>query len=300
MGTFSTISADGARKYTMRLIVVSGRSGSGKTISLHVLEDLGYYCVDNLPVDMLVGLVERLQEDHPRLAVSIDARNLPHDEQVLKEVIGQLRRPGWRSEIIYLDADHKSLLRRFSETRRRHPLSNENVSLQEAIEREHVLLSPLASMSDITIDTSYLSQHQLCGLIRDRVAREDTNRLQLLIQSFGFKHGMPADADFIFDVRCLPNPYWQPQLRSLNGCDIPVKEFLQSSTEVKQMIEDIIQFLHNWIPRFEADNRSYLTVGIGCTGGQHRSVYIAEQLVNRAKELEMNVQGRHRDLQTNI
>lgn len=280
----------------MRLVVVSGRSGSGKTISLHVLEDLGYYCIDNLPVDMLPGLVSKLQEAHPRLAVSIDARNLPSNVHLLKEVISELRQPGWHCEIIYLDADHKSLLRRFSETRRRHPLSNEKVSLQEAIEQERVLLSPLASMSDINIDTSHLTHHQLCGLIRDRVARENISRLQLLIQSFGFKNGMPADADFIFDVRCLPNPYWQPNLRTLTGKDLEVCSFLQAHSEVEEMIEDIIQFLDNWLPRFEADNRSYLTVGIGCTGGQHRSVYITEQLVKRAQTLQMNVQVRHRDL----
>lgn len=280
----------------MRLIIVSGRSGSGKTISLHVLEDLGYYCIDNLPVDMLPGLVSKLQEDHPRLAVSIDARNLPSNVNLLKEVISELRQPGWHCEIIYLDADHNSLLRRFSETRRRHPLSNDAVSLQEAIEQERVLLSPLASMADITIDTSFLSHHQLCSLIRDRVAREHTNSLQLLIQSFGFKSGTPADADFVFDVRCLPNPYWQPQLRALTGQDAPVCDYLQTYPEVEQMIEDIIHFLQNWIPRFEADNRSYLTVGIGCTGGQHRSVYITEKLVERAKKLNMHVQIRHRDL----
>ena len=284
----------------MRLVVVSGRSGSGKTVSLHVLEDLGYYCVDNLPVDMLPGLVSRLQEDHPRLAVSIDARNLPSDVHVLKDVLQELRKPDWQSEIIYLDADHKSLLRRFSETRRRHPLTNERVSLQEAIEREHVLLSPLASMADMTIDTSNLTHHELCGLIRDRVARKNTNGLQLLIQSFGYKHGMPADADFIFDVRCLPNPYWQPELRGLKGTDQLVAAFLQVCPEVEQMIEDIIRFLENWIPRFEADNRSYLTVGVGCTGGHHRSVYVTEQLVERALKSNLNVQIRHRDLKTTI
>lgn len=280
----------------MRLVVVSGRSGSGKTVSLHVLEDLGFYCIDNLPVDMLPGVVLKLQDIHPRLAVSIDARNLPSNVQLLKEVISELRQPGWHCEIIYLDADHKDLLRRFSETRRRHPLSNDKVSLQEAIEQERVLLSPLASMSDITIDTSHLTHHQLCGLIRERVARENINGLQLLIQSFGFKNGMPADADFIFDVRCLPNPYWQSALRTLTGKDEAVSSFLQSHDCVQKMIEDIIQFLTNWIPCFEEDNRSYLTVGIGCTGGQHRSVYITEQLVQRAQTLNLNVQIRHRDL----
>lgn len=282
----------------MRLIIVSGRSGSGKTICLHVLEDLGYYCVDNLPVGMLLDLVSHLQGDHPRLAVSIDARNLPSDVNLLKDVISKLHKPDSHVEVIYLDADHKSLLRRFSETRRRHPLTNEQVSLQEAIEQEHALLRPLASMADLTIDTSYLTQHQLCGLIRDRVARENTSRLQLLIQSFGFKNGMPADADFIFDVRCLPNPYWQPHLKGLTGRDKEVICYLQDNPEVKLMVEDILKFLDNWVPRFEADNRSYLTVGIGCTGGQHRSVYITEQLILQAQKLQMNVQVRHRDLKT--
>jgi RNase adapter protein RapZ len=280
----------------MRLIIVSGRSGSGKTISLHVLEDLGYYCVDNLPVDMLPLLVDKLQNDHPHLAVSIDARNLPADPSVLQEVISQLRKPGWQGEIIYLDADHKSLLRRFSETRRRHPLSNETISLQEAIAQEHALLKPLASMADMMIDTSHLSQHQLCALIRDRVAKTDTSRLQLLIQSFGYKNGMPPEADFIFDVRCLPNPYWDPNLRPLTGKDQAVQEYLKQFPQVQKMVDDIIQFLDNWIPQFEADNRSYLTVGIGCTGGQHRSVYITEQLVSQAINLKMNVQVRHREL----
>lgn len=281
----------------MRLIIVSGRSGSGKTISLHVLEDLGYYCVDNLPVDMLPELLSRMQPDHPRIAVSIDARNLPQEVTILKNIIATLRGSDWGAEIIYLDADHQSLLRRFSETRRRHPLTNDHVSLQEAIEQEHILLAPLANIADLSIDTSNLSQHQLCGLIRNRVAAENNSRLQLLIESFGFKNSRPADADFIFDVRCLPNPYWQAHLKNLSGLDDEVIDFLQHYPEVQCMIEDIIKFLENWIPRFEADNRSYLTVGIGCTGGQHRSVYITEQLVKRAQALKLNVQIRHRDLE---
>ena len=280
----------------MRLVIISGRSGSGKSVTLHVLEDLGYYCVDNLPVDMLPNLVEKLEKDQARLAVSIDSRNLPTDSHLLKEVIAKLHRPHWQCEMIYLDADHKNLLKRFSETRRRHPLSNAKVSLQEAIEQERVLLSPLATMADLTIDTSTLSSHQLCQLIRDRVAMTQNSQLQLMIQSFGFKNGTPADADFIFDVRCLPNPYWQPLLRDLTGQDDEVCDFLHSSKEVVEMIDDITLFLKHWVPRFEADNRSYLTVCIGCTGGKHRSVFIAEQLVNKAKAMDMNVQIRHRDL----
>lgn len=280
----------------MRLIIVSGRSGSGKTISLHVLEDLGYCCIDNLPVDMLPDLVKKLEGDHPLLAVSIDARNLPTNVLLLKEVISQLRQPPRKCEIIYLDAAKASLLKRFSETRRRHPLTSNLVSLQEAIEKEGILLSPLASMADITIDTSTLSNHQLCALISDRVGKDKTDRLQLLFQSFGFKNGMPVDADFIFDVRCLPNPYWKATLRALTGKEKAVCEYLQTFPEVEKMIEDVLHFLEDWVPRFEADNRSYLTVGIGCTGGQHRSVYVAEQLVKRAQSLKMNAQIRHRDL----
>lgn len=280
----------------MRLIIVSGRSGSGKTILLHALEDLGYYCVDNLPAEMLPGLVSTLQSDHSLLAVSIDARNLPSNETILKEVIGQLRRPDWHTDIIYLDADPKDLLRRFSETRRRHPLSNDDVSLQEAIEQEKTLLTPLSTMADLTIDTSHLSQHQLCNLIRDRFSRENPNRLQLLFQSFGYKNGIPADADIIFDVRCLPNPYWEPALRSLTGKDPIVAEYFQGYPEVEQMIGDIIHFLTRWVSRFEADNRSYLTVCIGCTGGRHRSVYICEALYQRIQSIHQNTQLRHRDL----
>lgn len=280
----------------MRLVIISGRSGSGKTVSLNVLEDVGYYCVDNLPVDMLPSLVDKLQKDHSHLAVSIDSRNLPSDEHLLNAVIAQLQRPDWQCEMIYLDADHRSLLRRFSETRRRHPLTNKNVSLQEAIERERVLLNPLASMADLIIDTTDLSQHQLCQIIQDRVAKGKNSKLQLMIQSFGFKNGMPAHADFMFDVRCLPNPYWQPTLRDLTGQDLAVQDYLNASQEVVKMVDDIIGFLKNWVPCFEADNRSYLTVCIGCTGGRHRSVFITEKLAEKAQSLHMNVQVRHRDL----
>jgi UPF0042 nucleotide-binding protein len=245
---------------------------------------------------MLPDLVFRLQTDHPQLAVSIDARDVPDDAQILKNVISELRQPEWHCEIIYLDADNHNLLRRFSETRRRHPLTNSTVSLQEAINRESTLLRPLASMADVIIDTTHLTQHQLCVLIRDKVDQKKSLGLQLLIQSFGFKNSIPADADFVFDVRCLPNPYWVPELRNLTGKDKAVADYLNNAPTVREMIEDIIKFLNTWIPRFEADNRSYLTVGIGCTGGQHRSVYIAEQLIYLATQRKLNVQIRHRDL----
>ncbi|MFO1258371.1 MAG: RNase adapter RapZ [Gammaproteobacteria bacterium] len=280
----------------MRLLIVSGRSGSGKTISLNALEDLGFHCIDNLPVEMLPTITTYLQQMHPKLAVSIDARNLPSDVNVLKEVISQLKEPERELDILYLDAQESELLRRFSETRRRHPLTKIGLSLNEAIQQEKELLGSLANMANITIDTSYLSKPQLSSLIRSRVARENESSLQLLIQSFGFKNGLPSDADFIFDVRCLPNPYWQTNLRMLNGLDSDVVQYLEQQSTVKKMVEDIMGFLENWIPHFESDNRSYLTVGVGCTGGRHRSVYIVDQLLKRTKSLRCNVQVRHRDL----
>lgn len=280
----------------MRLLIVSGRSGSGKTISLNALEDLGYHCIDNLPVEMLPSITSHLETMHPRLAVSIDARNLPLDPNLLKTVISKLKHPDRELDILYLDAQDPELLRRYSETRRRHPLTKTGLSLSEAIQQEKILLSSLANMATITLDTSLLSKPQLSSLIRSRVAHENESMLQLQIQSFGFKNGLPSDADFVFDVRCLLNPYWQTDLRMLNGLDTAVAHYLEKQTTAQKMIEDVFQFLSNWIPQFEADNRSYLTVGIGCTGGRHRSVYVADQLLKRTKSLRCHVQIRHRDL----
>lgn len=281
----------------MPLLIVSGRSGSGKTITLNVLEDLGYYCIDNIPVEMVPELVEKLKEEHPHLAISIDARNFPKDISQLKTTIDELYKSQPGLQIIYLDASQNTLVRRFSETRRRHPLSNDSLTLTEAITKEKTLLNPLADMAHITIDTSYLSTHQLATQVREHVHEgESKGHLQLLIQSFGFKNGIPPDVDFIFDVRCLPNPYWEKQLRSLSGLDKEVAEFLQQFSDVKLMVEDILKFLHNWIPRFKKNNRSYVTVGIGCTGGQHRSVFITEAITSKLKDFHSNIHNRHRDL----
>ena len=194
----------------MHLIILSGRSGSGKTISLNALEDFGFYCVDNLPVIMLPELTKKIADDQARLAVSIDARNIPKDINELKTVIAQVKQPGAHCDIVYLDAEDKTILERFSETRRRHPLTKDNIPLQEALKQEQTILSPLSNMADLTIDTTRLSKHQLSSLIWERVAKDPSAQLQVLFKSFGFKHGMPSDADFVFDVRCLPNPYWQP------------------------------------------------------------------------------------------
>ncbi|MCS5709241.1 RNase adapter RapZ [Candidatus Berkiella cookevillensis] len=280
----------------MRLLIISGRSGSGKSITLQVLEDLGYYCVDNLPIEMVPDLSMKLKSEQLKLAISIDARNLPTRVEILEDVLQKLKAICGSFETIYLDAHQEVLLKRFSETRRKHPLSNSKLSLTEAILYERQVLSTIANIANITIDTSQLSKHELCNMIRERVTHENANNLQLLIQSFAFKNGTPVDADFMFDVRCLPNPYWQPNLRMQTGLDEGVIHFLETHADVHLMVEDILRFLDNWIPRFEADNRSYLTVGIGCTGGQHRSVYIAEQIAKREKRLHLNIQIRHRDL----
>lgn len=280
----------------MRLLIISGRSGSGKSITLQMLEDLGYYCVDNIPIEIAPELLRKIKDEHPQIAFSIDVRNLANHTGELKDVLDKLKHIGGHFDTIYLDAKDDVLLKRFSETRRKHPLTNQKRTLLEAIHAEREVLSPIANIANIIVDTSQLSKHELCNMIRDRVTNARNHNLQLLIQSFAFKNGIPADADFIFDVRCLPNPFWQQNLRLQTGLDPDVILFLKNHADVHLMVEDIIRFLDNWIPRFEADNRSYLTVGIGCTGGQHRSVYIAEIIAKRAQQLQLNTQIRHRDL----
>lgn len=283
----------------MRLIIISGRSGSGKTIALHVLEDLGFYCIDNLPIDLLPELHKHVGGSHAQIAVSIDARNIPQDLTHFKIIIQQFTaQPNHSCEIIYLDANDSTLLKRFSETRRKHPLSSKKTTLREAIQQEHQLLTPIASLADLTIDTTPLTHTELHHLIRDRVAHHDGSTLQLLLQSFGFKFGLPPDSDFVFDVRCLPNPYWEPILRPLTGIQAPVIEFLESQPHVQKMRQDIITFLTAWIPRFAADNRSYITIAIGCTGGQHRSVYMVDSIAKeiRKSQKKVNIQVRHREI----
>jgi len=280
----------------MRLIILSGRSGSGKTIVLHTLEDLGFYCVDNLPLSLLPDLEKQIGAMHPKIAVSIDARNLSTDLSHFKNILLQLQESAHTCEIIYLDADENTLMKRFSETRRKHPLSNKQISLREAIRQEHALLTPIASLADLVIDSTPLSIHELCNLIRERIAHHSGHSLQILIQSFGFKYGLPPDADFVFDIRCLNNPYWKPELRALTGKDLAVIAYLQADEKVKKMVLDINNFLKEWVPNFAADNRSYLTVAIGCTGGQHRSVYVTEAIASQLKTIFKNLQVRHREL----
>ena len=283
----------------MKLVIVSGLSGSGKSIALHTLEDLGYYCIDNLPTGLLSALAMELNQA-PRpidnAAVGIDARNLPQGLQQFNRIIDQLHMQNIQSEILFLTCEADTLIKRFSETRRRHPLSNERLSLAEAIEFERRLLEPIAERADLFIDTSNSTIHQLRDLVHQRVQYRQRSRLSLLFESFGYKSGVPTDADFVFDVRCLPNPHWQQNLRPLTGRDEKVIVYLEGEPQVKQMCSELCAFLERWIPAFEADNRSYLTVAIGCTGGQHRSVYLAERLQRHFQDRYPDVACRHREL----
>jgi RNase adapter protein RapZ len=283
----------------LKLLIISGRSGSGKSTALNVLEDHGFYCIDNLPASLLPALVERVtrQEiDLPRMAVSIDARNISSDLKKVPSIIGALDRLELRPEIIFLDATSPTLIKRFSESRRKHPLTTEKIGLQEAINMERELLEPIAALASLSVDTSNMSLRQLRDTIKARVVERKDNTLALLFQSFGYKNGVPIDADFVFDIRCLPNPFWDTALRPLTGLEEPVKSYLCSHVEVEEMFEDICRFLHKWLPRFEENNRSYLTVAIGCTGGQHRSVYLSEKLKDYFSRSITNVQVMHREL----
>ena len=277
----------------MQIVLVSGLSGSGKSIAIAVLEDAGYYCVDNLPLPMLESLVDHLgREGHERIAIAIDARSGASFSQ-LPHIAESLRRRGADLRIIFLEAKTLSLVKRFSETRRRHPLSSDTVSLQEAIQLEREMLADIAPLGH-RIDTSDLSPSALRLWIKDLI-QQDRSRITLLFQSFGFKHGIPLDADLVFDVRCLPNPHYVPELRPLTGRDQAVRDYIEASPDAMAMLADISGFVENWLPCFIRDHRAYLTVAIGCTGGQHRSVYFAETLA-AAFRLREQVLVRHREL----
>ena len=283
----------------MKLIIISGLSGSGKSVALHTLEDLGYYCIDNLPLGLLQAFAMQMlasrQPAYEKIAVGTDARSQPEHLERFPSVLRELRDAGISCEIIYLLADEYTLLKRFSETRRKHPLTGKNVPLAEAIGLERKLLEPIAVNADMHVDTTHMNVHQLRDLIRDRT-QKSAHSMSILFESFGYKRGIPADADFVFDVRCLPNPHWQQQLRPLTGLDGEVIAYLENQPEVLQMFEELKRFLDTWLPRFAADNRSYMTIAIGCTGGQHRSVYMAELLAAHFRNKWDNVLTRHREL----
>jgi UPF0042 nucleotide-binding protein len=283
----------------MRLIVISGRSGSGKTTALRALEDAGYNCIDNFPVVLLHSLVHDALRDPDQqsanIAVCIDARSRALAR--FGEILLSLDRMDVDCQVIYLDAQSATLVKRFSETRRRHPLTNAKTDLLEAIEAERELLERIADLADLTIDTTQLRGRELSELIRERVVGARRNGLSLLFRSFGFKFGVPVDADLVFDLRCLPNPYWVPELHTLTGRDPAVIGFLEDSPMVREMFDDLRGYLERWLPRFENDQRTYLTVAIGCTGGQHRSVYMVEKLAAHFQGRFADVLARHRELE---
>ncbi|MFO1394390.1 MAG: RNase adapter RapZ [Steroidobacteraceae bacterium] len=284
----------------MRLVIVSGLSGSGKSVALAMLEDLDYYCVDNIPAGLLPGFIAytvRTSEPAYRLtAVGVDARNRPEDLADVPRLVAELRRSGIGCEVLFLSAANDVLLKRFSETRRRHPLSRAGLGLQDALEQELRLLAPVAAAADLTIDTSTLSVHELRETIRARVVEHPASGPSLLFESFAYRHGVPDDADFVFDARALPNPYWEAGLRDLTGRDAAVARFLDGQEEVGAFLSDLIGFLERWMPSLVRSNRSYLTVAVGCTGGQHRSVYLAEKLAAHFNATLGQALVRHRDL----
>ncbi len=283
----------------MQLVIISGRSGSGKSIALQALEDLGFYAIDNLPAMLLDELIDELQQDEARrsnIAVSIDARNLPTALKRFPALLEDVRSRGIDCQVVYLTADDKILLERYSATRRRHPLTRDSdMTLAEAIESEETALSRIRDTADLVIDTSQLSVHDLRRRIAEQVAEHSGEQLTLTFESFGFKRGVPLDADTVFDARCLPNPYWDPRLRPFNGRDPEIVEFLQAYPDVVAMADDIRDWLERWLPAYLASSRSYLTVAIGCTGGQHRSVYLAERLAQHFSA-RYRVRLRHREL----
>ena len=283
----------------MRLVVVSGLSGAGKSIALHTLEDLGYYCVDNLPLALLEPFARELLRGGEGwgagAAVAIDVRSGAEGLERVPECLERLREQGLDVRVLFLQASEPVLIQRFSETRRAHPLARDGVSLPEALRRERALLEPIAALADVLIDTSRTHIHELRDLVRERIEARP-GRLRVVVQSFGYKHGVPADADLVFDLRCLPNPHWEPELRPLTGRDEAVARFLERQPLVGRLHDDIARFLADWLPRFEAEARPLVTVALGCTGGQHRSVYMAERLAHTLRARGLEVLVRHREL----
>ena len=285
----------------MRLLLLSGLSGSGKTVALHALEDAGFFCVDNLPLSLLGALIDELRMGSHRnegmVAVGVDVRSGREALQTVAPVLQRLREQSIQVEVIFLDSSDEALLQRYHHTRRRHPLARKGLPLTEAIAMEREWLVPIASHADLVIDTSQMSMHDLARTVRNRVATRRPERLSLLFQSFGFKRGAPSDSDFVFDVRCLPNPHYERGLSELTGLERPVVDFLESHAEVEDMLHSIQAHLERWLPAFSEDHRSYLTVSIGCTGGRHRSVYLVDRLAKLWQSAEnVTVSTRHREL----
>lgn len=291
---------DDAAPKTDPLIIVSGLSGSGKTVALRTLEDLGYYCVDNLPAALMPAFVHAVSQGaaelQHKLAVGVDVRNRAENLHRLPEILAQLARSDISYRIVFLDTRDDVLIKRYSETRRRHPLSVDGVGLADAIAEERRLLKPMLAIADRVVDTSDLNIHQLRRLVITELGLT-AGEMTLLFESFAYRRGVPTDADFVFDARCLANPHWEAKLRPLSGKDMPVREWLEGKPEVAQFGNDLSAFLDAWLPRFEADGRSYVTICIGCTGGRHRSVYLAEKLAEHFRQRYAQVLTYHREME---
>lgn len=283
----------------MLLMIVSGRSGSGKSIALRALEDMGFYCVDNIPIVLLPELAKALEDSKTPVAVSVDIRNLPASFTQLGEILQQLP-SSITPQVLFLDSNSNTLIRRYSETRRNHPLSIQGYSLEEAINLEGQYLEPLRDRADLIINTDNLSVHELSDILRQRILGKKERELTVVFESFGFKYGLPSESDFVFDVRFLPNPHWDPSLRPLTGLDKPVQDYLAKHWEVNNFIYQTANYMQQWLPLLQKNNRSYLTISIGCTGGQHRSVYIVEKLAALFNSHGRQVQIRHRSLEKGL
>lgn len=284
-----------------RLTIVTGLSGSGKSVALHTLEDEGFYCIDNLPSHLLSEIIDKLlasgSDLYRNLAIGIDMRSERASTVNLLKLLDELRsRKDCHVEVLFLDTDRTTLVTRFSETRRKHPLSSQDLPLINAIDEEARLLDPVKADAELVVDTSALNLHELRDIIRTYLLGKTQGGLALIFQSFGFKHGTPASTDFMFDVRCLPNPHWEPDLRRFTGKEKPIIRFLEEQPDVEDMFTEIRDFVQRWLPLFEAENRAYLTVSVGCTGGRHRSVYLIERLADYFAQKRDNVSRRHREL----
>ncbi|HDL5626419.1 TPA: RNase adapter RapZ [Mannheimia haemolytica] len=280
----------------MELIIISGRSGSGKSVALRALEDAGYYCVDNIPLPLIPTLTYYLTQENRSAVISLDIRNLPNTPNAIEELLTQLE--PLNAKLIFLDCERNTLIRRYSDSRRIHPLSTQDdLSLEGALDLEQKLLEPLVQNANYIIDTSHLSSHELAENLRQILQGSTEKELKIIFQSFGFKYGLPADSDYVFNVRFLPNPHWNPELRPMTGLEQPVIDFLERQTEVHNFIYQTRNYLEMWLPMLEQNNRSYLTIAIGCTGGKHRSIFIAEQLAKYFQAKGKNVQVRHKSLE---
>lgn len=282
----------------MEIIIISGRSGAGKSVALRALEDAGYYCVDNIPLDLLPQLTDILSQSQSSVAISLDIRNIPNSANTLEQTLNTLQKYH-QLKIIFLEADRGTLIRRYSDSRRLHPLSLQDLSLEAAIDEEYRYLEPLIQHANFIIDTTHLSTHTLAERLREFLRGNSDKELKIVVESFGFKYGIPLDADYVFDVRFLPNPHWDPTLRPMTGLDAPVAEFLNSHMQVNEFIYLTRNYIDTWLPMLEKNNRSYLTIAIGCTGGKHRSVYIAQQLGEYFQAKGKIVQIQHKSLERN-